>query len=92
MQISLSQKAVRPEKTACGVRVFTFAFLFPNMKQSHVRRPVTNLLHDFKPSACRLTHLQESKGPHVGKQGVGCCGEMCFLVSLADFSDTKPNV
>lgn len=91
MQISLSQKSVRPEKAACGVGVFTFAFLFPNTSQ-YVRRPVTNLLHDFKPSACPLPHLQESKGPHVGKQGVGCCGEMCFLVSLADFSDTKPDV
>lgn len=34
MQISLSQKAVCPEKAAHGVGVFTFAFLFPNMEQS----------------------------------------------------------
>lgn len=46
--------------------------------------------HYSLPPPC--THLQENKGSHVGMKGVGYCGEMCFLVSLADCGDTKPDV
>lgn len=65
MQISLSQKSVCPKKAACRVGVFTFAFLFPNTKQSRCQETGHKL-------AAWLQAISMLPPPSPGEQGSSC--------------------